>query len=308
MILEKIADNYLWFLMAILVLNFSQRKHYPRSAHKRIATLIVAGLAMVYQVLISVILARGWPHYLAIAALIPTLALTYPFRKRLFLFRRSCASCGTSLSFTEILNYDDNLCDSCYKEANPEKFPEEESEEIEAEVIPLCDARDVSEIDWDEWEPTEVATLLYLFDGDKVLLINKKTGLGKGLVNAPGGHVEEGETAKEAAMREITEETGLTVPSVEYKGKLEFQFIDGLRMRGFIFFAYEHTGELIETDEADPFWVPVSEMPYERMWADDPLWIPLALEGIEFHGRFIFDGEEMLSHSILTPESESEES
>ncbi len=309
MILEKIADNYLWFLMVILVMNFSQRKHYPRSAQKRIATLIIAGLAMVYQVLITVIIARGWSHYLAIPAILPVLALTYPFRKRIFLFKRKCVSCGVSLSYTEILNYDDNLCNDCYRKAHPEQFTEEETaEEVPFEQIPDADLTDVSQIDWDEWEPTEVATLLYLFDGDNVLLIDKKTGLGKGLVNAPGGHVEEGETAREAAMREITEETGITVPSVEYKGKLEFQFVDGLRMRGFIFFGYEHSGELVETDEAAPFWVPVSELPYDRMWEDDPLWIHLALKGIGFHGRFIFDGEKMLSHEILTDEEDGEES
>ena len=307
MILQKITDNYLWFLMVILVVNFSQRKYYPRSAQKRIATLIIAGLAMVYQILITIILARGWPQYLAIVALIPTLAIAYPGRRRILLFRRTCASCGVNLSITETLNYDDNLCNDCYRKAHPELVEQETEQEEESRTqIPASEIRDMDQIEWDEWEPTEVATLLYLFDGDNVLLINKKTGLGKGMVNAPGGHVEEGETAREAAMREITEETGLSVPSVEYKGKLEFQFVDGLRMRGHIFFAYEHTGELKETDEADPFWVPVAELPYDRMWADDELWIPLALKGIPFHGRFVFDGDRMLSHSILTDDDTDE--
>ena len=307
MILQNITDNYLWFLMVILVVNFSQRKYYPRSAQKRIATLIIAGLAMLYQILITIILARGWPQYLAIVAIIPTLAVAYPFRRRILLFRRTCASCGEKLSITETLNYDDNLCNTCYMEAHPELARQEEQQTEESlPQIPVSEVTDVDQIDWDEWEPTEVATLLYLFDGDKVLLIDKKTGLGKGMVNAPGGHVEEGETAREAAMREITEETGLSVPSVEYKGKLEFQFVDGLRMRGYIFFAYEHTGELTETDEANPFWVPVAQLPYDRMWADDELWIPLALKGIQFHGRFVFDGEKMLSHSILTDDDTDE--
>ncbi|MBN2859698.1 MAG: 8-oxo-dGTP diphosphatase [Sphaerochaetaceae bacterium] len=307
MILQKITDNYLWFLMVILVVNFTQRKYYPRSAQKRIATLIIAGLAMVYQILLTIILARGLPQYLAIVAIIPTLAIAYPFRRRILLFKRTCTSCGVKLSITETLNYDDNLCNDCYRDSHPEQAEQEVHQEEDAPTqLPASEITDVDQIDWDEWEPTEVATLLYLFDGDKVLLIDKKTGLGKGMVNAPGGHVEEGETAREAAMREITEETGLSVPSVDYKGKLEFQFVDGLRMRGYIFFAYEHSGELIETEEADPFWVPVTELPYDRMWADDELWIPLALKGIQFHGRFVFDGERMLSHSILTDDDTDE--
>ena len=39
--------------------------------------------------------------------------------------------------------------------------------------------------------------------------------------------------------------------------------------------------------------------PFDKMWADDALWIPLALEGKEFDGQFIFDGENMISHNII---------
>ncbi len=299
MILETIANNYLWFLIAILVLNMMQRKHTPRSYKKRFATLIIAVLAMLWQVFIVIILSRGWPHYLAIVGLLITVGVAYPFRKRILLFRTSCASCKTKLNTTQILNFDDNLCDSCYHDAHPELFSEEEKEEEAPITIEESDYNDVNQIDWDEWEPTETAVLTYLFDKDKVLLINKKTGLGKGLVNAPGGHIEDGETAVEAAMREITEETGISVPSVTFKGRLNFQFTDGLKMRGYIFFAFEHTGIMKETDEAEPFWCDVASLPYDKMWEDDPLWLPLALEGKEVEGVFIFDGEKMLSHNIV---------
>ncbi len=302
MILETIANNYLWFLIAILVVNIMQRKHAPRSYKKRLATLIIASLAMLWQIFIVIILTRGWPHYLAIVGLLITIGVAYPFRHRILLFRTSCPSCSTKLSWTQILNFDDNLCDPCFKEAHPElmKDVEDEKEEIVEEVISSANEYlDVNQIDWDEWEPTEVAVLTYLFDNDKVLLINKKTGLGKGLVNAPGGHIEDGETASEAAMREITEETGISVPSVTYKGRLNFQFRDGLAMRGYVFFADEYSGTLVETDEAEPFWCDITSLPYDKMWADDALWIPLALQGKEFDGQFIFDGEEMISSNII---------
>jgi 8-oxo-dGTP diphosphatase len=309
MILETIADNYLWFLVAILVVNLYQRKFAPRSYRKRSATLIIASYAMLWQIFIVIILSRGWPHWLAVPALALTVLAAVPFRQRILVFKTHCVSCGAQLPLTATINYDDNLCETCYAAEHPEAQPTEtkteEAEEIEE--IPLAtdaDARSVDEIDWDSWEPTETAVLCYLFDGDSVLLIHKKTGLGKGLVNAPGGHIEDDETASEAAMREITEETGVEVPSVEYRGLLEFQFTDGLAMRGHVFFSYEHSGEIHPTDEADPFWVPVSEIPYDRMWEDDPLWIPLALEGKQFVGRFIFDGERMLSHRVEEVERE----
>lgn len=299
MILETIAENYLWFLVAILAVNLYQRKFAPRSYKKRTATLIIASLAMLWQVFIVIILSRGWPHWMAVPALGLTLLIAVPFRNRILLFKTHCSKCQAQLPTTAIINFDDNLCAKCWAEEHPEAATSEEpADEPVAEVPAISQATSVDEIDWDSWEPSETAVLCYLFDGDNVLLIHKKTGLGKGLVNAPGGHMEEAETASEAAMREITEETGVSVASVEYKGLLEFQFTDGLAMRGHVFFAYEHTGEICETDEADPFWCPVSELPYDKMWEDDPLWIPLALAGKRFVGRFVFDGEKMLSSEV----------
>jgi 8-oxo-dGTP diphosphatase len=300
MILEKIAENYLWFLVAILAVNLYQRKFAPRSYKKRTATLILASLAMLWQVFIVIILSRGWPHWMAIPALVLTVLIAIPFRNRILLFKTHCDRCNAPLTMTATINFDDNLCVKCWEEDHPEQATTEETEEESPSEVPtIAQTKNVDDIDWDSWEPDETAVLCYLFDGDNVLLIHKKTGLGKGLVNAPGGHIEEAETASEAAMREITEETGVTVSSVEYKGLLEFQFTDGLAMRGHVFFAYEHTGDICETDEADPFWCPISELPYDKMWEDDPLWIPLALEGKNFIGRFIFDGEKMLSSKLI---------
>jgi 8-oxo-dGTP diphosphatase len=302
MILEKIADNYLWFLVAILMVNLYQRKAAPRSYRKRSATLIIAVLAMVWQILIVVIISRGLPHWLAIPALALVVAIGIPLRKRILLFRTTCVRCSAKLPATAIINHDDNLCAACWADDHPEQHavPEEQGD---AAPSP-SEARSVDEIDWDSWEPTETAVLCYLFDDDKVLLIDKKTGLGKGLVNAPGGHIEAEETASEAAMREITEETGISVPSVDYRGTLEFQFTDGLAMRGHIFFAHEHSGTLTETDEANPFWCPLSELPYDRMWEDDKLWLPVALAGKRFKGQFIFDGERMLSSRLIETSAE----
>jgi len=70
-----------------------------------------------------------------------------------------------------------------------------------------------------------------------------------------------------------------------------------------ILFADQYSGNLCETDEAEPFWCDINELPYDNMWADDALWIPLALEGKEFDGQFIFDGENMISHNIIEKEN-----
>lgn len=156
----------------------------------------------------------------------------------------------------------------------------------------------LSSIDWDRWEPTWRATLAFIFRGDCVLLIHKKTGFGKGKINAPGGRLEAGETPLQAAIREVREEVCVTPIGMEACGELRFQFRDGLALHGYVFRAAGCVGTPAATREADPFWQPIDAMPYDHMWADDRHWVPLLFARRRFSGRFLFDGETMLEHAI----------
>ena len=73
-----------------------------------------------------------------------------------------------------------------------------------------ADARRMSEIDWASWVPTEKATLLFVLRDGQVLLIHKKTGLGAGKINGPGGRIDPGETPRQCAIREVQEELCVT--------------------------------------------------------------------------------------------------
>ena len=77
----------------------------------------------------------------------------------------------------------------------------------------------------DDWSPKEIGTLVYATDGDRILLIEKLRGHGAGLINAPGGRLEHGETIGECAIREIWEEVGITVSTLSLRGILRFHDI-----------------------------------------------------------------------------------
>jgi 8-oxo-dGTP diphosphatase len=158
--------------------------------------------------------------------------------------------------------------------------------------------RKVADIDWSLWTPKERATLLFVIHDGRILLIDKKTGLGAGKINGPGGRIEAGEQAREAAVREVREELCVVPTGVRPCGELSFQFTDGYSLHGSVFTASGFTGELCETDEAAPLWVPLTDIPFERMWEDDHLWIPLMLAGTPFRGFFVFEGDAMLDSSI----------
>ena len=152
----------------------------------------------------------------------------------------------------------------------------------------------VSQIDWDSWIPTDVATLVFVFRGDEVLLIRKKRGLGAGKINAPGGKVDPGETLEEAAVRELEEEVCICAEQLDYVGEHHFQFVDGYSMHVHVYRADTYTGTPQETEEAIPMWVSVDKIPYDEMWEDDRIWIPYMLKGIVFSGWYVFDQSKML--------------
>jgi 8-oxo-dGTP diphosphatase len=160
--------------------------------------------------------------------------------------------------------------------------------------------KEVSEIDWEHWVPKERAVLCFIQSGNQIMLIHKKTGLGKGKVNAPGGRIEPLESPVDAAIRETTEEIGLVPANLQKRGELFFVFVDGYSLHATVYFADQFTGTPVETYEADPFWCEIDSLPYGEMWEDDRHWLPLALEGMEFKGYFIFDNDEMLSFKLDT--------
>ena len=152
----------------------------------------------------------------------------------------------------------------------------------------------VSQIDWDSWTPTDVATLVFVFQGTQVLLIRKKRGLGAGKINAPGGKVDVGETLQEAAIRELEEEVCIHVEQLDYVGQHRFQFVDGYAMHVHVYRTDTYTGTPQETEEAIPMWISIDEIPYDEMWEDDIHWLPTMIQGGRFYGRFLFDDDKML--------------
>lgn len=152
---------------------------------------------------------------------------------------------------------------------------------------------------WDVWKAVDRATLVFVLRGPDVLLIRKLRGLGAGKINGPGGRIEQGETTRDCARREVEEELRVTPIDLQARGELRFQFVDGHSIHAFVFVASGCLGEPMSTSEAIPIWTPQSEIPYDQMWADDRLWFPLLLDGKCFRGRFTFDGDRMLAHELI---------
>ena len=162
--------------------------------------------------------------------------------------------------------------------------------------------KQLSDIDWKNWQAKDPATLVFVIRDGKILLIDKKTGFGKGKVNGPGGKVEQGESPEACAVRECQEELEITVLDLQYCGQHRFQFVDGYSLLVWVYRAENFTGVPTETVEAKPLWVALDKIPYEKMWEDDIIWLPMVIGGEKFQGRWLFDGDSMLDYELL-PES-----
>jgi 8-oxo-dGTP diphosphatase len=126
------------------------------------------------------------------------------------------------------------------------------------------------------------ALVLLVRDG-RLLLARKRRGLGTGLLVAPGGKVEPGESAVEAAVRELAEETGLVAGTdqLEEAGRIRFLFAGSDRpMDVALFRASAVPGEPVATEElADPRWYAIDALPLADMWLDNAHWLPGLLAG-----------------------------
>lgn len=137
-------------------------------------------------------------------------------------------------------------------------------------------------------------TLCFCIEDDQVLLAMKKRGFGAGKWNGYGGKVQEGETPKTAAAREVQEESSLVVleADLEQVAVVHFFFDEKAVFECFVYIARSWQGEPVETEEMRPQWYPISQIPFEEMWAADAKWIPLVLAGqkIEAVVNFNADG------------------
>lgn len=157
-----------------------------------------------------------------------------------------------------------------------------------------------SPIDWTTWSGEMLATLMFIVKDGRILLIEKKRGLGAGKINGPGGKIDPGETPLQAIIRETQEELVITPHSPRKIGELRFSMSDCPDIFCHVYRSDDFTGTPTETDEAVPVWTPLDEIPYDRMWEDDRHWLPLLIAETTFIGSFVFEGERMLWKELVT--------
>ena len=104
----------------------------------------------------------------------------------------------------------------------------------------------------DRTEKTELCVLCLVEDGSRILVQNRTKPDWRGVV-LPGGHVEKEESMVEAVIREMQEETGLTVIAPRLCGVKQFPGEYG-RYLVLLFKTSQFTGTLQSSDEGEVWW------------------------------------------------------
>ena len=109
-------------------------------------------------------------------------------------------------------------------------------------------------------KPIRKAVRCYLIKDNEVVVTKYKKGNKKeGYYDIPGGKIEEGETPKQTAIREMKEETGIEIQNLKYKGIMTIEYLD----RMFIFDTFiskEYEGEPQEFEKNTSEWIDIDEL------------------------------------------------
>ena len=100
-----------------------------------------------------------------------------------------------------------------------------------------------------------------------VLVIDRQNPDWPGLT-FPGGHVESGESFVESVMREVKEETGLTIENPVLCGIKQFQTESDARYVVLFYRANQFSGELTSSAEGEVCWMAKDELPARKLAPD----------------------------------------
>lgn len=142
-----------------------------------------------------------------------------------------------------------------------------------------------------------LSTHCYVEKDGKLLMLHrtkKKNDVMEGKWVGLGGKVESGETPEECIVREVYEESGLTLKSFKMKGFITFPDFQGSGdWYMFLFISDDFEGELIESDEGDLQWIAKEDLDQLPMFEGDRLFMKWMYEHPFFSAKMCYEGDKL---------------
>ncbi|MHB1685877.1 MAG: NUDIX hydrolase [Ignavibacteriaceae bacterium] len=150
-----------------------------------------------------------------------------------------------------------------------------------------------------------LATLCYVIDKKKnrtLMLhrVKKENDVHEGKWNGLGGKFEKGECPEDCVIREVMEESGLTIISPKLHGFITFPLFDGVDdWYVFVFTAENYSGELIESTEGNLEWILNENITKLNLWDGDAIFLNWLKDDKFFSAKFVYEKGSLKDYSYI---------
>lgn len=149
----------------------------------------------------------------------------------------------------------------------------------------------------------KLTTLCYIERDDKYLMLHrvkKENDLNHDKWIGVGGKLEADETPEECILREVKEETGLTLLKYRARGLLTFISDEWETEYIFLFTATEYVGTMTECDEGELVWVQKAEIEKLKLWEGDRIFLWLLNECEDYFSlKLRYEGERLAESKLV---------
>ena len=147
----------------------------------------------------------------------------------------------------------------------------------------------------------EETVLCYILKDDEVLMLKRKED--KEDINSNkwmgvGGHLELNESPDDCVLREVKEETGLTLTSYDLLGQIKFYYNNKYTEKIYVYVGYEVKGEFIPCDEGELKFVKRDDIYNLPMWEGDKLFLKPLLDNKKFKCSLYYENDKLINYKI----------
>ena len=149
---------------------------------------------------------------------------------------------------------------------------------------------------------SQLTTLCYIEENEKYLMLHrtkKDNDENHDKWIGVGGHFEKGESQEECLVREVKEETGLTLHSFDFRGIVTFVSDENPAEYMCLFTSKDFFGEMIQCNEGQLEWVDKSDVTNLNLWEGDRLFLELLTRDVPFFSMKLVYKNDRLVEKML---------
>lgn len=145
----------------------------------------------------------------------------------------------------------------------------------------------------------KLTTLCYIEKDDSYLMLHrtkKEHDENAGKWIGVGGKFEDGESPEDCLIREVKEETGLTLTSYKFRGIVTFVSDEWGTEYMHLFTTTDFSGDVTECNEGDLKWIPKNEIMNLNLWEGDRIFLEKLIKDDSFFSlKLCYEGDTLVN-------------